>query len=74
VEYNLYRVGLAGLAAGTPPECEAKLGSGTSAILPTLADQSGFLVVGRNASGDGSFGSDDHGHERPSPLAGTACP
>lgn len=72
--YNLYRAPLPGPRPGSPPECEAPLGSGTSAVLASLPDGMAFLVVGRNGVGDGSFGHDSAGHERPAPLPGTACP
>ncbi len=72
--YYLYRVDLGTLGGGSQPECEAVLGTGTSAVLPELPDQCGFVVVGRNGAGDGSFGTDSDGHERPSPAPGGACP
>jgi hypothetical protein len=72
--YYLYRVDLGTLGGGSLPECEAALGTGTSAVVPALPDQYGFIVVGRNGAGDGSFGTDSHGHERPSPAPGGACP
>ena len=74
ITYYLYRVDLGTLGGGSLPECEAALGTGTSAVLPALPDQYGFIVVGRNGAGDGSFGTDSHGHERPSPAPGGACP
>ena len=50
----------------------ASIGSAAkrSAIAPTFW----FLVVARNAVGDGSFGTDGAGHERPSPAPGSVCP
>jgi len=72
--YNLYSAPLPGPRPGVPPHCEAALGSGTSAILPSLPDGVAFLVVGRNAAGDGSFGHNSANHERPGPLLGTVCP
>jgi len=69
-EYELYRTDLAGLV----PECESTLGSGTSATLPTLPGGYGFLVVGRNASGDGSPGRDSRGHDRPIAQDPGVCP
>jgi len=72
--YYLYRLDLGTIGGGALPLCEAGLGSDTSAILPDLPDQSGFIVVARNDAGDGSFGSDSRGHERPSPAPGNACP
>ena len=73
-EYMLYRVSLAGLAGGAAPECEAALGTDTSAVVATLPDNHGFLVVARNAVGDGSFGRDSHGHDRSSPALADVCP
>jgi len=73
-EYNLYRVGLVGPGGAALPECEAYLGTATSATLSTLPDNHGFLVVGRNAVGDGSFGRGSEGHERPSPTVPEVCP
>jgi uncharacterized protein (DUF362 family) len=72
--YKLYRTNLTLGLGRAQPECEAELGTGTSAVLATLSDQCGFLVVGRNRVGDGSFGSDQSGAERPSPEAGSVCP
>ena len=56
------------------PECETVLGAGTSTVLPTLSDDHAFIVVGRNAAGDGAFGRNGLGHDRPSPLEGNVCP
>ena len=56
------------------PVCEAPLGGGTSAVLPTLTDNHGFVVVGRNSVGEGSFGEESEPHERPSPESGDVCP
>ena len=72
--YDLYSAPLPGPRPGVPPHCEAALGSGTSAFLPSLPDGMAFIVAGRNAAGDGSFGHDSAGHERPGPLVGTFCP
>jgi hypothetical protein len=71
--YKLYRTDL---TAGAPmqPVCEADLGSGLSATLSTLTSDHGFLVVARNASGDGGLGSDSSGVARPEPAAESACP
>ena len=74
VAYNLYGNDLAGLGAGATPECEAPLGSGTSAFLTALTGNRGFIVVGRNAAGDGSFGADSRARERASPAPGDQCP
>jgi hypothetical protein len=73
-EYNLYRVDLAGLGAATQPVCEAYLGQLETATLPTLTDGQGFIVVGRNLVGDGSFGKNSAGAERPSPAPADVCP
>jgi hypothetical protein len=73
-EYNLYRVDLAGLSAATQPQCEAYLGPLLTAELPTLSDGYGFIVVGRNLVGDGSFGRNGTGAERPSPAPADVCP
>ncbi|MBP7147545.1 MAG: DUF362 domain-containing protein [Acidobacteria bacterium] len=73
-EYQLYRTDLARAQKLAAPECEAPLGDGTTAFLPDLPANHGFLVVARNAAGDGSLGSDGAGRERPSPAAGSACP
>jgi hypothetical protein len=72
-EYNLYRTDL---TAGPPasPECEAPLGTGTSAILPTLPDNHGFIVVARNSVSDGSFGQESRPRERPNGGPAGACP
>ena len=70
-EYNLYRVDLPGAAY---PECEAFLGTSTSTVLQTLPDNHAFLVVGRNAVGDGSFGRSSAGHERAAPTEPDVCP
>lgn len=67
--YRLYRTNLGGTLA---PACEANLGTGTSVRLATLTNNRGFLVVARNAFGDGSFGQDSRGAERP--HAATPCP
>jgi hypothetical protein len=70
--YNLYRIPLNGSAA--TPECEAALGGATTAFLSSLPDNHGFLVVANNSVGDGSFGLDDNGAERPAPLPADVCP
>jgi len=73
-EYNLYRIDLAGMSGATLPQCAAVLGSGGSAVLSTLPDDHGLLVVARNAVGDGSFGESSRHSERPAPLSGNVCP
>lgn len=67
--YKLYRTAL-----GVPvtPVCEADLGTGTSAVLASLTDDRGFLVVARNAAGEGSYGTDSTGKERT--PATSPCP
>jgi hypothetical protein len=72
--YNLYRVDLAEMTAATLPQCEAMLGSVGSAVLASLPDNHGLLVVAQNAVGDGSFGESSAYAERPTPLAGNLCP
>ncbi len=67
--YRLYRTIL---GAPALPECEADLGSGTSAVLPDLTDDRGFLVVARNAAGEGAYGSDSAG--TPRAPASVPCP
>lgn len=67
--YALYRT-----AFGAPvaAQCEADLGASTTALLATLSDDRGFLVVARNAAGEGSYGGDSAGSERaPAPAP---CP
>jgi hypothetical protein len=73
-QYELYRTDLMGFPGVARPECEASLGFGTSATLDTLPDNHGFIVVAANSVGDGSFGSNSRGFERPSPLPGAVCP
>lgn len=73
-EYELYSAPLPGPRPGVPPHCEAALGSGTSAFLTSLPGGMAFLVVGRNAAGDGSFGHNSAGYERPGPAVGSLCP
>ncbi|HEX6852126.1 MAG TPA: trypsin-like peptidase domain-containing protein [Candidatus Polarisedimenticolaceae bacterium] len=67
--YGLYRTTL---GAPVSAQCEADLGNATTALLATLTDDRGFLVVARNAAGEGSYGSDSAGVER-SP-ASAPCP
>lgn len=59
--YRLYRTPL---SSPTVAECEADLGSGTSAQLATLTNNRGFLVVAHNAAGEGSYGATHGGDER----------
>jgi hypothetical protein len=71
--YELYRTPL---AAGPPadPVCEAGLGTGTAATLSSLTADQGFLVVARSAWGDGSYGRDSDGAERPHSTGAGVCP
>ncbi len=72
--YWLYAIPLAGISAGAPPECEGALGAGSRAIVPSLADDRAFVVVARNAVGEGSLGRDSHGRDRRAPEEAGACP
>jgi hypothetical protein len=70
-DYVLYSVPI-----GVPsiePACEGPLGSGTTATIDSLPNQHGFLVVARNASGEGSYGSDSDGIPRRAAVA-APCP
>ena len=69
--YSLYRTALGSPVA---PTCEADLGTGTSAVVPTLTDARGFLVVARNANGEGSYGSGSDGTGRSPAAGGDVCP
>jgi hypothetical protein len=69
-DYVLYSVPLDSPA--DEPACEALLGQATSTTLATLSDSSAFLVVARNAAGEGPYGSDSGGSPRP--TAGDPCP
>jgi hypothetical protein len=69
--YLLYRYALP-LGGSTLPSCEADLGSGTNATLTSLSANHGFVVVARNAAGEGSFGTTSTGAERPAATA--PCP
>jgi hypothetical protein len=73
-DYLLYRTSLLGPSGIVDPQCEAWLGSGHSATLSTMADNHGFIVVARNAAGDGTFGRDDEGRDRPGPATEGVCP
>jgi hypothetical protein len=70
-DYVLYAVPIA--APWIAPECGGLLGSATTTTVAFLPDDSGFLVVARNASGEGSYGSDSTGDPR-EPAASAACP
>ncbi len=72
-EFALYHLPLSARGAALP-ECAANLGNGSSAFLATLPDDHAFLVVGRNTVGEGAFGSDSRGVERPSPAEPDICP
>jgi hypothetical protein len=69
--YSLYRTALGSPVA---PTCEADLGTGTSAVVPTLTDARGFLVVARNANGEGAYGRSSDGTERSPATGGDVCP
>ncbi len=69
--YQLYRTPL---ASPVTASCEADLGSGSSAILSTLSDDRGFLVVARNGNGEGSYGLNSGGTERDQAVGGKLCP
>jgi hypothetical protein len=71
-DYKLYRSDLSGM--GFAPTCEADLGSGTSIVLSSLTDDHGFVVVARNGRGEGSYGQDSAGAERPAAAGGDVCP
>ncbi len=72
--YNLYRIDLTGPHDRAVPACEGELGLQTTALVPDLPGNHVFLIVARNAVGDGSFGEDSLGRERPSPAPGAVCP
>jgi hypothetical protein len=71
--YLLYRFPLP-MTPQTSAQCEADLGTGTSAVLATLSGQSGFVTVARNAAGEGSYGRTSNGVERTPATSGNACP
>ena len=69
-DYVLY-----GLPLGSPsaePTCQGLLGSGTLSTVATLPEGA-FLVVARNAVGEGSYGRSSDGSQRPSAGPGL-CP
>ncbi|MDH3593155.1 MAG: immune inhibitor A, partial [Planctomycetota bacterium] len=70
-DYVLYRTALASAVA---PVCEAGLGEGSSTVLPTLTDDRGFLVVARNANGEGGYGSSSDEAPRTPASGGDVCP
>ena len=69
-DYVLYSMPLADVT-GTAA-CEANLGASTSASMASLPDDSAFIVVARNAAGEGSLGESTGGAERGYP--GVVCP
>ncbi|MHC4428028.1 MAG: trypsin-like serine peptidase [Planctomycetota bacterium] len=71
VDYVLYSVPIG--APSGEPVCETALGSGNQAITGSLPDSSAFVVVARNASGEGSYGSQSNGMPR-TPASANACP
>ena len=68
---RLYRTALGSPVSAT---CEADLGLGTNTVLAGLSAQQGFLVVARNAAGEGSYGRSSGGVERPPADPGKSCP
>ncbi|MBP7148833.1 MAG: hypothetical protein KBD01_14960, partial [Acidobacteria bacterium] len=54
--------------------CEADLGGGTSAYLPSLSANRGFLVGARNDGGEGTLGADSDGGARPPLYGPDLCP
>jgi len=72
LEYILYGVPLHDPSAG--PACESDLGSSTSALLPALTGDCGFLIVARNSAGEGSLGWGSDGLERPPAQGAAVCP
>lgn len=70
--YVLYGASLAAL--GSPPACEGGLGTGTSAVLATLNPNRGYVVVARNAAGEGSYGQTSAGAQRPRATGAGICP
>ncbi|NJN64794.1 MAG: hypothetical protein HC882_07875, partial [Acidobacteria bacterium] len=68
-EYALYR---SPLGAAVAPACETELGSGTTVLLSSLSEGHAFMVVARNATGEGSYGSSSAGVERA--VAASPCP
>lgn len=68
-DYVLYSMPLADVASGAA--CEGALGSSTFAAMGSLPDDSAFVVVARNAAGEGSYGEASAG-ERAYPAA--VCP
>jgi hypothetical protein len=62
------------MAPQTSAQCEADLGTDTTAVLATLSGQSGFVTVARYAAGEGSYGRTSNGVERTPATSGNACP
>ena len=56
------------------PSCETDLGSGLSAFVPALTNNRGFMVVGFNELGEGSYGDHSGGQERESAEPQNMCP
>ena len=54
--------------------CVADLGTGTSIILEGIPDDREFVVVARNIVGEGSYGRDSSGAERPKASGVNICP
>jgi hypothetical protein len=72
--YALYRIDLAAAPGPLTLHCEAALPLATSAVVADLPADSGFLVVARNAVGEGIPGRDSAGHDRPSAEGTEICP
>lgn len=70
-EYVLYATPMA--APWANPDCEIALGSGLSAVVATLPDDSCFVVVARNASGESSYGEETATCPR-APATTGVCP
>ncbi|UCF67786.1 MAG: trypsin-like peptidase domain-containing protein [Acidobacteriota bacterium] len=71
--YKLYRTDLLQMGP-IDPQCEANLGSGTSAVVADLTDDQGYMVVARNDAGEGSYGTDSADQERPAAQGPDICP
>ena len=70
-QYALYQSPLPGSFRAA---CNQNLGSGTSALLPTLPNNTMFVVGARNAAGEGSLGKTSAGAERAPAYGPNLCP
>jgi hypothetical protein len=70
VDYVLYTTSLG--SVGSPMSCYGGLGASTSLTLSDVPDNSAFVIVGRNATGEGPYGNDSAG--APRPPAPSICP